>query len=281
MGWWQGRLLRDAIRDLHPAWHRAALGDGERGETLRSACRVYVDQVRRRLPEAIRQEVDGLAAGSGVDADTLLLTEVMRDGLRFHPPQEDEAPRLGGLLAVEQGEPPTLLLAPTGPDAAMLLERGIVVERHPAEGRATILVAWPGSLGGVAGYAASGHAVLAAEVAVPLARQSLREAPFSLRLRLALERADTVSDLVDRLGGATASRVLVAHGPDRAVRLALTGIAATETADLGAVPSFVLPPEGRAGDVVVPARPRPLPEPRPAGWRLTWGGETWHVERAP
>ena len=102
--------------------------------------------------------------------------------------------------------------------------------------------------------------------------------------RRALERATTAEDLVERLGGATAWRVLALDGPRDARLLGLAQVAAVVTADLGAVERFLLPPEKEMGEVAIPARP-PAPatfdarrdEASPAAWWLTWRDDAWHV----
>lgn len=279
MGVWQGRLLGPRIRDLHARWQRAALGGGTRGRDLADACRVYADQALRRLPEALRQELDGLAEGSGLAAEDLLLTDLMGDGLRFH----DVPPRLGGLVGVAAG--PLAFLAPSGPDADLLADELLLVQRRPEGGEPTLLVAWPGSLGGLAGVSARGLGLLAVPAPGPAASQSLAGAPFSVLARRALEQATTPEDLVERLGGATAWRVLALDGPRDARLLGLAQVAAVVTADLGAVERFLLPQEeGDAGEVVIPARPPEQAafdarrdEASPAAWWLDWRDDAWHV----
>jgi len=278
MGVWQGRLLGPRIRAFHARWQAQACGGGERGAALQEACRVYADQALRRLPERLRQELDGLAAGSGLPAEDLLLTEGLGDGLRFHA----IPPRLRGHLAAAQG--PRALLVPSGPDAALLADELLLVERRPAEGEPTLVVAWPGSLGGLAGASAGGLAFLAAAVPAPVTNQSLAGSPFSLYARRALERATSAEDLVERLGGATAWRLLALDGPRDRRLLGLAQVAAVVTADLSAVPVFSLPPEDEAGDVPIPARaPAPatfdalLRDASPAAWWVRWQDDAWHV----
>lgn len=278
MGVWQGRLLRDRIQAFHARWRRAACGKGERGRTLRSACAVYADQALRRLPEAFRQELDGLAEGAELGVEDLLVTELLVDALRFH----DEPLRFQGHLATTAG--PRALVAPTGPDAALLADQLLLVERRPVGGPTTLLVAWPGSLGGLAGASASGLGFLAVPLPAPTANQSLAEAPFSLLARRALERATDVEDLVERLGGATAWRVLCLDGPRDRRMLGLAQVAAVVTADLSAVETFVLPPETEIGEVILPAKP-PAPavfdamlrDAAPAAWWLRWQDGAWRV----
>ena len=116
MGWWQGRLLGDAIRSLHARWKasaiRAQVGlahDMETGAAanLTRTIGEYVDQSLFRIPERYRQELRGIADATGLSLDELLFTEVMRDGLRIW--LKTMEPQLPGVLAVAQ--------APAGPEA--------------------------------------------------------------------------------------------------------------------------------------------------------------------
>ena len=274
---------------------------------LRSAADLYVDETLRRMPEVLRQELEGLAAGSGLPARDLLFAEVMRDGRRFHGVR----PGLAGALAwsvvsarrsssspvvspaaaaAPASDFPRIRCGPVGSDAALLAEQGVLVERRPRGGTRTLLLAWPGSLGGVAGASGRGLAVLAVEADLPLAEQRLSEMPFTVRLRRALEESTGAADLVARTSQTTAHRLLVADGPGRTGLLALSALASAPVLDLAGIPAFRLEAEEHAGDVDGAAGRRPdeaaafagIPaEPGGAWWELSSEGDGWRLLLGP
>jgi hypothetical protein len=240
MGAWQGRLLRDRIERFHADWQErafreAAGGDATRARRLREWCLLYVDRTLPLLPERVRQELDGLSKASGVPGRTLVLTDVMRDGLRYH----QGPPRLwSGDLGVA-GDGTSLAWSPSGPDAGLLERERLLVERRPDGGTPTVVLAWPGSLGGLAGASAAGVALAATEVPAPDQRHSLNGVPFPVSLRLALEEARDARAALERLSRTTSHRVVAA---EPGARRALS--ARVDAVELATDESLPAPPEG-------------------------------------
>jgi len=203
MGWRHGRLLTQEIRDRLRVPIEAS---------ILPALTAYARQMRPLLPVGVEEELRGIGAGAGVSADELFLREVEREGSRWH---QEEAPLLQAALVVPVGTPATVLAAYYRVEYAPVGRTWVVLERHPTGGVATLGLAWPGSVGLVAGLSSSG--LLAAEGEVPGVlpeRRSLHGMPFTVGLRVALERAVDVSDLVERLPRLLGNRVAAAdrHG---------------------------------------------------------------------
>ncbi len=211
MGWWQGHLLKDRIRTLHPAWRdelRAALTPGEQGgaggAALRRAIDVHVDlcvdQTIHRLSENMLQELEGMAAGCGLTKEGLIRLEVMRDALRM----KGMDPRLWGSvgLAAEPGGY-TAGAYWTGPDVAGHRKDLLVIKRVQPDGSITTVVTWPGSLGGIAGVNDTGVGYVSAE-----GRVSQEQAmgfgggrPLTIAAREALDDNDRGYDLLAQVTG--------------------------------------------------------------------------------
>jgi hypothetical protein len=224
----QGRVLKPEILALHEQWQRAALARD--GDLLSAATRErragllrLVDEVERRLPEAARQELDGLAEGCGLPARTLLLTEVMTDLLRFG---HGEAALLTGALAWD-ATARRARIDLEGPWADLLATRLLWIRRERAGAAPCVTVlAWPGSLGGLIAVRRDGLALLALETPLDAGRQSLAGVPFRLGLRLAAERAADATEALALLPRTTAQRVLavdLAAGAAQSALLALAG----------------------------------------------------------
>lgn len=224
----QGHVLKPEILALHEEWQRLALApDGDllspATRQRRAALLRLVDEVERRLPEAARQELEGLSDGCGLPARTLLLTEVMTDLLRF----SDTAPRLlGGRLAWDAAARRARVDL-EGPWSSLLAERLLWIAREGAAGRPTVTVlAWPGSLGGLVALRKDGLALVALEAPLELGRQALAGVPFRLGLRLAAERAANPAEALALLPRTTAHQVLsldLAAGSAQSALLAMTG----------------------------------------------------------
>jgi hypothetical protein len=218
MGWWHGRLLRDRIGALHRAWQAETFGDDA---GLRRQCVALLPEVRARIPERVRLEWEGIAAGSGVAADDLLLTEVMRDLLRFVP----GSPGLLEGAFVAEADHARVVFG--GRWARLLDAEWVLVDRRPGDGTPpTVSVAWPGSLGAVAGARGTSLAFLAAEVPLDPGRDGLNGVPFGVSARLALEKARTPEEFLAACSRTTGHRALaldLAAGRRVEAVLALTG----------------------------------------------------------
>lgn len=226
-GFWQGHLLRDPIRRFHEAFQKRALAqDGDllspATRERRAALLTLLGPARERLPEAARQELEGLSEGSGLPEATLLLSELLTDLLRFG---SDDGLRLSGRLG--QPAPGAVTLTFDGPLAPLVSPHLVWITRGGMEGmpRVTVL-AWPGSLGGLLATRADGLTLAAAECALESGRQGLAGVPFDLSLRLAAERAVHARAALSLLARTTAHRVVAldpAGGAAVEVLCALTG----------------------------------------------------------
>ncbi len=214
-GLWQGRLLKDEILSFHEAFQKAALApDGDllspATKQRRSALLRLLEPARERLPEAARQELEGLSEGCGLPQSTLLLSELLTDLLRFG---SDEALRLSGRLG--QPAPGALALSLDGPLAPVVAPRLLWITRMDEKGGllpSVTVLAWPGSLGGLLATRSDGLTLAAVECALEAGRQGLAGVPFDLSLRLAVEHAPDARAALALLAQTTAHRV-AAQGP--------------------------------------------------------------------
>jgi hypothetical protein len=211
MGWWHGHLLKDRIRALHEEWQKQAFAlDGDllssATKERRAAALALVDPVlQKHLPEEVRREYEGLAAGCGLPVRTLLLTEMLTDILRF----TEKAPRLLTGRDVRRRPDEGVLLALDGPWQNLLAPHWTWITRKPTSGtRGTTVLTWPGSLGASLAARADGLVALEREEAMEAGRESLAAAPFRVSLRRALERSDDPAALLGALARTTAHQVL-------------------------------------------------------------------------
>lgn len=203
MGFEQGRLLREPIR--------AAVARGLlRPEVV--GARTFAGPVRVLLPEALEQELQGIATGAGVLADDLFLLEVAREGRRW---QSDAPGLLEASFASAPGAGAPLVIALDGLGSAALPEPLVVVERHPTHGAATLCLSWAGSLGGLLGVSAAGLAAGMGEVEVAPERRSIKGIPMAIALRLGLEAADAPEALLGRLPSLSGHRVVAVGSEGR------------------------------------------------------------------
>lgn len=221
MGWWHGKLLGDRIRALNKGWQKMVIGGavglahdiskGAAGELRDTIKEYYVDIALDRMPEAARQELDGLSDATGISHMDLLFTEVLRDALRIHLRKHE--PRLPGGIAAVTG-PLEAQVVWTGRDATYLADILLVVQRQPTEGTASVCVAWPGALGGLAGLSAKRKAYLSVEAEVdPDMRGFGRGVPFTLAARTALEADGSLDRVRASMGGTAGHSVILLQDP--------------------------------------------------------------------
>jgi hypothetical protein len=209
MGWWHGRLLRDRIRALHEDWQRRVFAlDGDllspATKARRAAALALVEPVlEKHLPEDVRREYDGLAAGCGLPVRTLVLTEMLTDVLRFTEP----TPRL--LVGAHLRDRNRVLLVPDGPWRDLLADEWVWITRRPTgSARGTTVLAWPGSLGAVLAARADGVLALATAASVDPGREGLAGVPFRVSLRRAVERGADPAAVLAALARTTAHGAL-------------------------------------------------------------------------
>jgi hypothetical protein len=228
----------------------AAAATGATEEFLRTACLTYAGQMKEFLPESVREELRGLAEGSGQSEEDLFLLDVVREGLRWH----GSGPRM---LEASFASPPA---EETGSAFAAAAYQGfvegetegrlVVLERNTEGAESTVVLTWPGSLGALAGSSPYVWAVQG-EVGLDVRRGSLKGPPFGIGLRVALERAKTLDDFWARLPKLTGNRVLASEagpwlGDSRPRRMGLVAYAGDDAVD-HAPNDWVLAPAGVGG----------------------------------
>ena len=268
MGLQQGKALAKEIREeVGPrlrARFRAVARDAKEAEFLESACRAYTAPTKPLLPRDVAEELAGIAEGSGVPDEDLLLLEVMRDGLRFHldAPPLLEAAFASPPVEASGADGPVLVAAWDGAGGREAAGHVLVLERRPAKGSPSMVVTWPGGLGAAAGVSRAG---VVAQCETPSAKEalSLRGVPFTIVLAAALRTAEDVETLVRGLAGRNGNRVLAAGRGDRGP-VRLLGLLASA----GPTSSAGFPSEHW---IVVPAGPG-APDPRAATMDERLGG---------
>jgi hypothetical protein len=233
MGWWHGHLLKDRIRALHEEWQKQAFAlDGDllspATKERRAAALALVEPVlQKHLPEEVRREYDGLAAGCGLPVRTLLLTEMITDILRF----TEREPRLLTGHDVRTGQDVGVRLRFDGPWQRLLAPQWTWITRKTPSGRATTALTWPGSLGASLAARADGLVALEREEAIESGREGLAGTPFRVSLRRGMERADGPATLLAALARTTARQVLavdLAKDTGLRQRIAMAGDEPTE-----------------------------------------------------
>ncbi len=145
-----------------------------------------------------------MSAACGVAESDLLALSVMRDGLRI---RADAGPGLPGLVAAAKG--PQALARLVGSDAVTLENEWLLIHRHPTGGVATVVLTWPGSLGGVAGLS-NAVGFVSADVEVDVRRRGFGKGiAFDVAARLALEESTTAEEFFAK-GSATAGHAIFA-----------------------------------------------------------------------
>lgn len=211
MGWWQGHLLKDRIRTLHGRWRdelHAALTPGREGgqggKALRRGleihCDLCVDQTIHRLSERMLQELDGIAAGCGLTKEGVVRLEVMRDALRMKG-MEARLPGAIGLAREPAGYEARAWWS--GADADAQGGELLLISRWPESGPRTCVVAWPGTLGALAGVNDAGLGFASVEGDVTQARRMGFGGgrPFTIAAREALEENERGYDLLAQVTG--------------------------------------------------------------------------------
>jgi hypothetical protein len=248
MGEQHGRALRaeiaEALGPRFAASLRSSAPDAGSPEFLERTLRAYAREMKGHLAETVREELRGLAAGSGQSEDDLFLLDVVREGLRWHGTE----PRAleGAFASPPAAEGTTFgVVAYQGfvPDA--LEGRLVVLERRAGEA-STVVLAWAGSLGALAGASPRLWAAQA-EVGYDVRRGSLKGPPFAVGFRVALERATGLDDFWERLPRLSGNRVLAgAAGAEPERRLGVVAYAGDDPTRHAAV-EWVLAPAGAGG----------------------------------
>ena len=152
MGWWHGHLLRERILE------RVAQARGIQPADFVEA---FADQALHRLSERLRQELDGMAAATGVEPIDLMRTEVATELLRFKGAEATLqgmagiGPRDGGFEA---------RMRYVGSGRVRFARQAVVITRYPEDGPSSISLAPAGSLGAWAYVNLAGRGYVIAEV---------------------------------------------------------------------------------------------------------------------
>jgi len=216
MGLQHGRLLGAEIRELFHVYVEEGLkSEGFAPANLLAAARRF----DRYVPGELRDEMRGIADGSGVSYDRILLLNTFPDII------QGRSPRLCSAFAVATSEGLLIGRNLDWEDHGIAHRSGVVFLYAPADAEPLLSVAWPGMVGVVTGMNRAG---LVLTLNLAFAADAVGEAtPSLLRLRQALETSRTLDAAVAALGSEPRTmpvNLLVASGrEDRAVVLEQSG----------------------------------------------------------
>ena len=170
------------------------------------------------LPERLKQEMCGVAAGAQVGLGTVLLINVLDD-------LANNTPRCSALAAGESYTASGAYLMGRNLDYPLFTEIMARLQTlfimEPDRGQALASVAWPGYVGVCTGMSKAGVAL--AQLSAMSRERTLKGVPAALRFRLALEEADTVAGVAARIFNtpATIGNNVMLCGPHEAAVLEL------------------------------------------------------------
>lgn len=202
MGLQQGALLRDEIQGLLRYVHQF-VGPRELPRAFARAEELY----GRRLPARFREELEGLAEGSGVELRELLLAQCFTDLYRGLGCTCVAAPVAGG---------PALARNLDFPGFGYLARYSLVVVRQPEGGRRTVSVTWPGLIGVLSGQS---RELALAVMVVHDAEGAAAGLPFQLVFRRVLEEASDLEQahaLLRELPRTVTNNLMVVEAAGRA-----------------------------------------------------------------
>ncbi len=146
------------------------------------------------LPERLKQEMRGVAAGAQVSLGTVLLINVVDD-------LANNTPRCSALAAGEGYTASGAYVMGRNLDYPLFTEIMVRLQTlfimEPDQGQALASLAWPGYVGVCTGINKAGVAL--AQLSAMSKERTLKGVPAALRFRLALEEADTVAGVAARI----------------------------------------------------------------------------------
>ncbi len=191
MGWWYGHLLADILV--------ARVARAKRVQP-RDFIEAMADAALLRVTERTRQELDGMAAATGLEPVELLVAEVATEALRY---RGAEAELLGAAGLAPRVDGFRLRMQFDGPGADGFAEQALLIHRKPAGRAESVALARKGSVGAWAYLTADGHAYAVAEVEIRNAQRKGFGAgrPFELIAREALDATQDVEQFTAELTG--------------------------------------------------------------------------------
>ena len=191
MGWWYGHLLKDTILERASVARRTEPQD---------FIEVMADAALMRITERTRQELDGMAAATGLEVMDLLRAEVMTEALRYRGAQAT-LPGMAGLLPTADGFEARMQFGGTG--AAAFARDVLLVHRKPTGRAESVSLSRRGSLGAWAYLTTDGHGFVVAEVEIANRDRKGFGAgrPYELIAREALDAASDVEGWAADLKG--------------------------------------------------------------------------------
>jgi predicted choloylglycine hydrolase len=215
MGRQHGRLLKAEVQLLFRDYIVAFAG----GQTqVAIGTKVAELSMLPHIPKAYVEEMRGVAAGSGLSFEQVLVAQAFLDIKKV---VQCSTVALTG-KASESNEP-MLGRNLDFPSLGFIHRHSIVVVRHPSDGQVTVSVGWPLLLGTFSGMNASGVSLAMMEVYTKTS--SLNGMPYALLYRQALESSKTTPEVVRFIQNAqlTASNnLMVLDAKGRAALIEIT-----------------------------------------------------------
>lgn len=201
MGYQHGKLLKEHIKVLYQDYLLAALKEKTKNEKRYKAYfnlfKKKAKELEKFIPEEYKEEMQGIAAGSGLSYTDVLIIHTFLDILSYPKLFKKGFKSCTNFVVSGEASPDSRLIHGRNlswPSKGLLEKQSVVIFYQPKNGNAFVALSWPGICGVLTGMNEKG--LTFGETSVGTTESSLRGTPAFLLFRQALQYSDTLYDAI-------------------------------------------------------------------------------------
>jgi predicted choloylglycine hydrolase/cephalosporin-C deacetylase-like acetyl esterase len=201
MGYQHGKLLKDQIKVLYQNYLLATLKektkDEKRFKAYFNLFKKKAKELEKFIPEEYKEEIRGIADGSGLSYSDVLIIHTFLDVLSYPKFFKHGFKNCTNFVLLNEASQESRLIHGRNlswPSKGLLEKQSVVIFYQPKNGNAFVTLSWPGICGVLTGMNEKG--LTFGETSVGTAESSLRGTPAFILFRQALQYSDTLYDAI-------------------------------------------------------------------------------------
>ena len=201
MGYQHGRLLKDQIKVLYQDYLLATLKektkDEKRFKAYFNLFKKEAQKLEKFLPEEYKEEMKGIADGSGLSYNDVLIMHTFLDVLSYPKFFKKGFTNCTNFVVQNEAAQDSRLIHGRNlswPSRGLLEKNSVAIFYQPQNGNAFVALSWPGICGVLTGMNEKG--LTFGETSVGTVESSLNGIPAFILFRQALQYSDTLYDAI-------------------------------------------------------------------------------------